>query len=254
MAAHEWTRQAIAQHFAGRGGRSAERALRDHCADCAECRDYYERHLLLSELDPSALGPKDRIGRGLGLSSGRKLPGVAGVCLLAAAALFWLAPHGLPAAQFMARGASAIQSAGLDVYLIQQDGSARPVATKIGANAELAFAYASAAEHPYLMVFGVDEHGHVCWYHPEWTDPKADPVARSVSTRPGTFELPEAVTQPLDGRKLQVLGLFSATPLHVHAVEQVVSAAFAQGEPLAPALRAAFGGSLVVERDLEVSP
>jgi hypothetical protein len=253
MAAHERTRQAIALHFAGRGARGAERALRDHCADCAECRDYYERHLLLSELDPTALGPKDRIGRGLGLSSGRKLPGAAGVFLLAAAALLWFAPHGLPAAQFTARGASPLQTAGLDVYLIQRDGSARPVAARIDANAELAFAYASSAEHPYLMVFGVDEHGHVCWYHPEWTDSKADPVARSVSTRPGTFELPEAITQPLDGRTLQVLGLFSAAPLHVRAVEQVVSTAFAQGKPLGPALSAAFGGSLLVERDLEVS-
>ena len=261
MAVHDQIRRAITLHFAGRGSRESERALRSHCAECAECHDYYERHLLLSELDPSALGASERIGRGLGFSTRRRLPGVGGVLLLAAAALFWLGPHGAPDAQFTARGALPERNARLDVYLVhpsrcseatQKDCGAAPVPSSISADAELAFAYASTAQHPYLMVFGVDEHGHVYWYHPEWTDPRADPVARSVSTQPGTFELPEAVNQALDGRKLAVLGLFSKTPLHVREVERELNSALAEHRAPAPALRAAFKDSLVIERELEV--
>jgi hypothetical protein len=255
MTVHEPFRRAISLHFEGRGSRATERALRGHCADCPECRDYYERHLLLSELDPTGLGSKQRIGRGLGLSNAPRRQAALGATLLAAAAatVFWFAPHRTRDNEFAARGATPERGAALDIYLVQGDGSARPVPAAIPANSELAFAYSSSGEQRYLMVFGVDEHGHVYWYHPEWSDPQADPAARSLSSQPGTFELPEAVTQPLDGRKLEVVGLFSKRELRVRAVEQVVNEALTQRQPLASALKAAFGEALVVEHELQVS-
>ena len=255
MTAHEQFRRAISRHFKGRGSPKAERALRSHCADCTECHDYYERHLVLSELDPTALGSKQRIGRGLGLSNAPRLQAALGATLLAAAAamVFWFAPHRTRDDEFAARGATPERSAALDIYLVQDDGSARPVPAAIRANSELAFAYSSSGEQPYLMVFGVDEHGHVYWYHPEWSDPLADPAARLLSNQPGTFELPEAVTQPLDGQKLDVVGLFSKSQLRVRAVERVVNEALAQRQPLASALKSAFGEALVVEHELHVS-
>ena len=254
MTEHDRARRAITRHFAGQSALASERAMREHCSECAACREYYERHLLLSELDPMALSARDRIARGLGLTGTRKVSGVSAFVALAAAALFWFAPHSASQTQFTARGAPLARSANLDVYLVQADGGARSVPTLVRANSELAFAYASPAGHPYLMVFGVDEHGHVCWYYPEWTDPGADPTSLAVSSLPGTFELPDAVSHPLDGKQLHVLALFSAAPLHVREVENGVAKAFAGRQSLAPALRATFSGSVTVERELQVVP
>src|SRR5258705_8522802 len=55
-------------HFAGSISPLRERDLRSHLPACETCRDYYERHLLLSSLDPQAKRPQDRLGMGLGLS------------------------------------------------------------------------------------------------------------------------------------------------------------------------------------------
>jgi len=67
--AHSACRADIDAHFAGRGAVARERGLREHCLGCAPCRAYYERHLLLAELNPSALGVRERLARGLGLAS-----------------------------------------------------------------------------------------------------------------------------------------------------------------------------------------
>jgi hypothetical protein len=58
----------IDAHCAGRGAVAGERGLCEHCLGCA-LRAYCERHLLLSELNPSALGGRERLERGLGLAS-----------------------------------------------------------------------------------------------------------------------------------------------------------------------------------------
>src|SRR5262245_52436088 len=57
----------IRRHFAGTISARAERNLRLHLAECAACRDDYERHLVLAEIDPSVPSAEERIGRGLGL-------------------------------------------------------------------------------------------------------------------------------------------------------------------------------------------
>jgi hypothetical protein len=257
MAAHERFLSAIDAHFAGRGGLAEERALRAHCDECADCHRYYERHLLLAQLDPGALSVKERLGRGLGLVSASRSPRhVAGFVLAAAAALlFWVLPASRAHdGEFLARGTTPTQSAKLEVYQIQSDGTSHLAPATIHSSDELAFAYGSSHDHSFLMVFGVDEHGHVFWYHPEWNEPKTDPAALAVSTAPGTFELPAAVAQALDGQRLNVFGLFSDQALHVRAVESVVASARVQGKSFEQALREAFPGAQVAEQTLSVLP
>src|SRR5690348_7744043 len=59
-------------HFAGNISPARERELRSHLPACETCRDYYERHLLLTALDPAANKPQDRLGVGLGIAPSRR--------------------------------------------------------------------------------------------------------------------------------------------------------------------------------------
>ena len=82
-------------HFAGAITSEDERTMRGHLVDCSDCGSYYRRRLLLSKLDPAALGPEERIGRGLGLYRARRsvVPFVAagfGVVLAAAALVLFV--------------------------------------------------------------------------------------------------------------------------------------------------------------------
>jgi hypothetical protein len=97
-------------------------------------------------------------------------------------------------------------------------------AKSIGRSDSLAFAYTNRAGWPYLLVFGVDEHGHVFWYHPAWKDEKTAP--RAVSIEPGAerHELPDATVHALDGQRLRVVGLFTRTPLSTRDVEARLAA------------------------------
>ena len=46
--------------------------LRQHLTACAPCRNLYERHLLVAQLDPAAPAARQRLARGLGLCEGRR--------------------------------------------------------------------------------------------------------------------------------------------------------------------------------------
>ncbi|HWZ87627.1 MAG TPA: hypothetical protein VNW92_02220 [Polyangiaceae bacterium] len=256
MEAHSACRADIDAHFAGRGAPERERELRAHCSSCAECRGYYERHLLLSELDPAALGVRERLGRGLGLTSRPHFLRAAQVLVVAAAAagcFAWLGPrHSALDSDFRARGAPSAPRAGLQIYRMGGDGGTEAAPRSIKASDELAFAYENAGGYPYLLVFGVDEHRHVYWYHPAWSDAATDPVAISVRSGPQVEELPEAVSQTLDGRSLQIVAVFTRSPLGVRAVEREL-AKIGNGA-LVSGLSGALDGALVVSQTLEVSP
>ena len=257
MNAHVRARAGIAAHFAGRVTLAEERAMRAHCAECCECRAFYERHLLLAELDPAALTAQERLGRGLGLARPKRLPALLGgaLALAAACAAFWLAPSQAREPAFVARGGAPERTARLDVYVMSADGSSQPAPARIERNAELAFAYASPEAHGYLLVFGVDEHGHVFWYHPAWSDPARNPSALAIANTPGTVELPEAVAESLDGTRLELIGLFVTAPLTVREVEAAVQQARVHTQPLEQALATTFSKQepLFVVRELEVS-
>lgn len=258
---HAICHAAIEAHFVGRISPDKEREMREHLAQCGACTRRYERRLLLAELDPSALDARERIGRGLGiLRPARPVRPLVGA-MMAAAALCGLAaimrPASLtpysPTRELMARGSpQPEQTASLEVYHAQPGSSFEVAGDSIRASDELAFAYTNQAAYPFLAVCAVDEHGHVYWYHPAWTSIAEDPDSVRIEGGRVVRELPEAISHELDGRKIHVVGAFSARPLHVREVERVLAAT--EGRSLEAAFSEAFGRVSVVERTYRVDP
>ncbi len=221
-------------HFEGRISPKDETRLRAHLPTCASCTEYYERRALLASLDPEALPLEERLGRGLGLvsedavttpsGSSRPRPRlvVVAVALVAAAAivLLVLAGRKKPDDGFASRGGLANGPPYVRVYT-SSGGAPSPLedAGPLRRDTELGFAYESVEGKGQLMIFGLDEHGHVFWYHPAWTDPKDDPASVRVETGPGLHPLREAIAHDLDGRTLEIHALFSNAPRTVKAVE-----------------------------------
>jgi hypothetical protein len=218
----------IRNHFAGLISPRAERALRLHLADCSSCREVYEKHLVLAEIDPVALSAEERIGRGLGV---RPRPAAVGWPLLAgavacAAAVAVFVP--LTAAdrasgvsddrEFAPRGSARLADEFV-VYRIGAGAAPERAPRRMGRGDELAFAYTNPSGFAYLSVFGVDHHGNVRWYHPEWTDAAASPHAIPIAKGPELRELPEAVAHDLEGPTLRLYAVFANEPLGVREIE-----------------------------------
>lgn len=265
LLSHGDSRRAITAHFAGRAVPRVESAMRLHILDCAPCRGYYERHLLLARLDPAARPAEERIARGLGLgqrqwqrgdrrSLPRRAAWLAAFAMPAAAAVvLLLRPDRVPrrpeapqtAGAFVARsvaGAVARDPA-LWIYRVGADGRTRLATDQIQATDELAFAYANPGGQPYLLVFGVDEHRHVYWFHPAWAPGQSPPVAVTAAPGPGPHELGEAIRHGLDGRRLLVRALLADRPLAVAEVEADIQRAPSWDAP--PALSAPGAGPTV---------
>lgn len=199
----------VDRHFAGTISTRDERSLRPHLLECDSCRAYYGRSHLLSQLDPTALRPEERLGRGLGLSRpGHVLPYVVSALALAACLLLWARPHSATDG-FAARGGAAAPPASrVLVFQASERQTPARAGSSIGAHDELAFAYENGAAKARLMIFGVDEHAHVYWFYPAWTRVEDNPVAVPIATDGARHELPEAITQDLDGKQLLVHALF----------------------------------------------
>jgi len=258
---HEQVRRAIVSHFAPRGGIGAvfglggraraarrEREMRAHLPGCAECRAFYERWLLAASVDPAVPSDQDRLARGLGLAVAPAPRNVARplglfVGLAAAAAILVLVLRPGPGpdegggpGQFVARGGGMVGAPipELAVYRIARVGEAgaapEPVTDEIRATDEVAFAYRNTAGKRRLLVFAVDEHGHVFWYHPGWSDPNESPRAVAISTIPGLHELHAAISQRYDGQRLSFHALFKDLDLTVRQVEAALAAASRAGE------------------------
>ncbi len=214
-------RRTIDAHFAARGEPAAVSSMFAHVPDCAECRRYYERHLLLAELDPRAPSAETRQAASLGLRAAprRRWQWMAAGTLAAATACLLLL---LPARQdeFAARGGAATNS--LIVYRVR--GQSAPERLKAGARIsrhdELSFAYTNPEKLEHLMVFATDEHGHVYWYYPAWKDAAADPTAITIQPTARAVDLGEAVAHDLDGRALTLQALFTHATPTVRAIEQ----------------------------------
>ena len=130
---------------------------------------------------------------------------------------------------------------------LTQDATAR--ALHPGAD-DLAFAYSNPVGKRFLMVFGVDEHRHVYWFHPTWPVGQPAPVAVRAVEGPGPHELPGAIHHALDGRRLSVYAAFSDRALGARTVEEAVI-----GLPAATGGLPSLGeGVVVVERTYEVAP
>jgi hypothetical protein len=249
----------IDAYFAGRLSPRDERRMRDHVGDCARCRRRYERHMLMAQLDPEALDARERIGRGLGVLVRPQPMRQVAIGLLAAAAVVALVTALRPAAspalgEFAARGLGRPAGApSLEVYHSQPEQSFEPAAGAIRRGDELAFAYTNEANFAFLAVCGVDEHGHVYWYHPAWTTPAEDPESIRIEGGPRLRELPEAISQTLDSRELRIVAAFSSRPLHVREMERLLGAN-AEARTPQESFAAAFGGVEVVERTLRIEP
>jgi hypothetical protein len=97
---------------------------------------------------------------------------------------------------------------------------------------ELAFAYRNPAGKGRLLVFAVDEHGHVYWYHPGWSHAGENPTAVPISAEPGLHELPAAVLHKFDGERIMIHALFTDRELTVRQAAAAAPGRARGAEPL----------------------
>lgn len=227
-------RESVDRHFAGTIGPAAERQMREHLGACPDCQAYYERHLLLARLDPKALGAKDRLARGLGVSLPRPNWWAGGALVLAAAAaalLVVLAPQARTDDGFTARGAGAAALPPVELQVFQvADGKAEPVKDRVADGGELAFSYENRIGRARLLVFAVDEARQVYWFFPAWQDRAQDPEAIAIERSEAPRELKEAVTHRYQGDRLTLRAVFTDEAVTVREVERRL----AEGEPVSP--------------------
>jgi hypothetical protein len=224
--------ESIDRYFDGKLAPAAATELHRHLPSCASCGARYRRQMLLEKLDPSALSPRERIARGLGIEArGRlvALPVAASALVAAAAAVMLLVVRAPPRSTdggYAARGGLGDSSHGrVLVYEVSGRGAQPALAgPSIGSGDELAFAFENPDDKKYLMVFAVDDHDRVYWYYPSWTSADEDPASIAIEPGAARRELHEAVRQPLQSGRLVVHALFTDVPLHVRQVESALSA------------------------------
>jgi hypothetical protein len=233
--------------------------MRAHLPTCKACRSLYERHLMLSQLDPQALSAEQRIARGLGLrmpanrrryywSMGLALPLAVAACLALLSTTASEHAGGVAAgSDFAARGSEqrgGLRAPAFWTYRVNADGAPELIGHTIGAHDELAFAYANPTGEPYLMIFGVDEHRHVYWFHPSWPTGQPAPAAIHAISGSGPHELSEAIRHALNGRQLTVYALLCERPITATTIESWAAKAQNLADPqtitecLAPLRRA----------------
>lgn len=261
----------VDEHFEGKISPERESRLRAHLAGCDSCSSYYERRVLFAKLDPSALSLEDRLAIGLGLPrapaesepgesttakgeppapSPRRKVLVMAVTLFAAAAVLLLWFFGKKPADdgIASRGKHDSSVPYVRVYQSTKGGVPEPLTGPVHRTSELAFAYESTPDYDKLMIFGLDEHGHVYWYYPAWTDPSMNPASVTLATNPDLHPLREAVAHDLDGRTLEVHALFSHESRTVLQIESALAGKKAPQGPLR------FPDSLDVVTQVEVLP
>jgi hypothetical protein len=227
-----WYQRRIDAHFGGRGAPAEERELRAHLPACAACRDYYDRHLRLAELDPAgALPMRARLARGLGLAATpaaapRRLMLLSGALALGIAALtVGLGSRPGLREQVQARGGAAAPGSQLLVYELANDKPPHPVTSEVRGDSALAFAYANVGRKRHLLVFAVDDDRRVYWYHPTWRTPEEDPVAIDIVQDDQVREIPAAITHHFAGPRLQLFGVFVDEALAARQLEALVARA-----------------------------
>lgn len=221
-------------HFGSGLSLSKERHLRGHLPTCATCREYYERHQVLAQLDPQAATLSERLGRPLGFgprSSARwPAPAMALATGAMALALFLRAEApppqlGLTAAsgpdsKYVARGLETRSR--VLAYRKDQGGRVSRLSKSMSRSDALAFAVENPEGFKYLMVFAVDQEDRVYWYHPAWLEPESNPEAHPLSVGHNVVELPEAIRHELRPGALEIHYLFTNERLSVREVERAL--------------------------------
>jgi hypothetical protein len=222
---HLRERRSIDRHFSGRITAAAEVALRNHLGACPDCRDYYDRHAQLAQIDPQSLPVQERLGAALGFAPASPVQAAwrrwaLVLAPVAATALVVLAvrwrPAADPASEFTAR--SARVEPALYAYRVSH-GRPAPLAARMAPGDELAFAYENPTRYQRLIVAAVDDQGSVFWYHP---DPEVSARAVPIAQAPGRHELPVAIRHDYRGHSLRIFGIFSNQSLSVADVRPLL--------------------------------
>lgn len=230
----------VDDHFARRLKPGTERTLREHLPSCGSCKSLYDRHLLLLRLDPKAAGDSQkRLGQGLGLVRppmpvAQSVAGLTVVAVLIAGVLATRSAPFEPAGTegFTARGGSTVTiPEALRVFRVRPGVAAEPVEGELRAGDELAFAYQNPNGRKWLLIYGVDEHQHVYWFHPSWSNPEENPAAVRAFGGVALHELPEAISHTFDGKQLVLHGVLADERLTVKQAEALL-----QGRNLAQPL------------------
>lgn len=257
-------RRLVVKHFKGATSPRRERALRAHLEACARCRAFYDQVAGVSSLDPSSPSRRERLARGLGFTVEAKGRGswrfFALAVMAACGVMLFVGPWRHPEraereaseeSGFVARGSAVPATSDLVVFAAR---GGRPTTLRdtFHASDELAFGYRNADRKAALMIFSIDEHGHVYWYHPAWNDPATNPAAIPISREPGWHELPVAVAHDYDGGRMVIHALFTDLPLTVRQVEQAVASRPRDSSLRALDVRSLDPGAVEVTRSLDI--
>jgi hypothetical protein len=226
---HEDLRRLVDGHFAKGHSLAGEARLRDHLPACADCREAYESYQGAERLNRTALAPRERLAKALGLPSETKWPRrrslrwtMATASALGAVALLLMVTTSTNSGNGIASRGKGIENAEpleVAIFRVKGERESMRVNDVVSPRDELAFAYRNEVGKAFLMIFAIDGTDHLVWYHPAWTDPADNPKAVPIVKQVGFKELPEAVRHSLRGTSLTVHALFMDQPLDVRMVE-----------------------------------
>jgi len=236
--------QTLAAFMEGELSTNAAGELQAHLADCAGCRQAFERlHETVGRLKHARMAEDPRfVGQVLErLPERRRRTGRWLVALaLPAAAAFavWLSAsmHNHDG-EFVARGSAKPGPAepathlGVEVFVHPQSREKNRLAMRGGEQVENGDGFSFVVSNRfgrdvYLCLFAIDSAQAVHWFYPSYTDAGTEPQAIRVPAAPAIMPLDQGVTpEGLAPGRLSLIALFLARPVRVSEVEKVVAGA-----------------------------
>ena len=179
--------------------------------------------------------------------------GIAAMLVGVAGAVALRSRPGVDDGEFRARSAAPADDPDrwvqLQIYVVGDDDSPRPLGARVHAGDEFLVGYRRGADSrlDHLMVLAIAADRQIRWFYPAHTDAAADPRSirlGAAAHTTETIELPDLIEHELPPGALAIYGLFTAEPLSVSEVEATIARLAAAGEldPAAPH-RLPFAGS-----------
>ncbi len=237
--------QTLAAFMEGELSTNAAGELQVHLADCAACRQAFERlreiagqlRRARADDDPHFVSQVlERLPAGHRRHPGRWLVALA-LPAAAAFAVFLSASLHHHDGEFVARGSARPGPAepathlGVEVFVHQQSRERNRVAMRGGERIENGDGFSFVVSNRlgrdvYLCLFAIDNAQAVHWFYPSYTDAATEPQAIRVPATPAIMPLSQGVTpEGLAPGRLSVVALFLARPVRVSEVEKVVAGA-----------------------------